>query len=181
MNSGSWWWTGRPGMLQFMGLQRVGHHWATELNWTEWMWKLPQKQKHLKHLDKEFLLYNFAHAFWTISTTSLLLITICNLITPRSVFPTLAFYSLHRKSSHLLELALGWPTNTPNSVFLNLNYYVYLLPSPYHFYRGKWFYYVYSSSHLSQKLGSYSSLLPFFLPIGHHGPRQIFLPRFQAS
>ena len=35
VNSGSWWWTGRPGMLQFMGLQRVGHDWATELNWTE--------------------------------------------------------------------------------------------------------------------------------------------------
>ena len=32
---GSWWWTGRPGMLQFMGLQRVRHNWATELNWTE--------------------------------------------------------------------------------------------------------------------------------------------------
>ena len=28
-----WWWTGRPGMLQFMGSQRVGHNWATELNW----------------------------------------------------------------------------------------------------------------------------------------------------
>ena len=35
MNSGSWWWTGRPGVLQFMGLQRVGHDWVTELNWTE--------------------------------------------------------------------------------------------------------------------------------------------------
>ena len=34
VNSGSWWWTGRPGMLQFMGSQRVGHDWATELNWT---------------------------------------------------------------------------------------------------------------------------------------------------
>ena len=33
VNSGSWWWTGRPGMLQSMGLQRVGHNWATELNW----------------------------------------------------------------------------------------------------------------------------------------------------
>ena len=33
VNSGSWWWTGRPGMLQFMGLQRVRHNWATELNW----------------------------------------------------------------------------------------------------------------------------------------------------
>ena len=36
VNSRSWWWTGRPGMLQFMGSQRVGHDWATELNWTEW-------------------------------------------------------------------------------------------------------------------------------------------------
>ena len=33
VNSGSWWWTGRPGVLQFMGLQRVGHDWV--LNWTE--------------------------------------------------------------------------------------------------------------------------------------------------
>ena len=35
MNSRSWWWTGRPGVLWFMGSQRVGHNWATELNWTE--------------------------------------------------------------------------------------------------------------------------------------------------
>ena len=35
VNSGSCWWTGTPGMLQFMGSQRVGHNWATELNWTE--------------------------------------------------------------------------------------------------------------------------------------------------
>ena len=34
-NSRSWWCTGRPGVLRFMGLQRVGHDWATELNWTE--------------------------------------------------------------------------------------------------------------------------------------------------
>ena len=32
-NSGSWWWTRRPGMLQSMGLQRVGHNRVTELNW----------------------------------------------------------------------------------------------------------------------------------------------------
>ena len=37
VNSGSWWWTGRPGVLQFMGLQRVWHDWATELNWAELM------------------------------------------------------------------------------------------------------------------------------------------------
>jgi len=35
VNSGSWWWTGRPGVLRFMGSRRVGHDWATELNWTD--------------------------------------------------------------------------------------------------------------------------------------------------
>ena len=35
VNSECWWWTGRPGVLWFMGLQGVGHDWATELNWTE--------------------------------------------------------------------------------------------------------------------------------------------------
>ena len=34
VNSRSWWWTGKPGMLQFMRLQRVRHDWVTELNWT---------------------------------------------------------------------------------------------------------------------------------------------------
>ena len=33
VNSGSWWWTGRPGVLRFMGSQRVGHDWVTKLNW----------------------------------------------------------------------------------------------------------------------------------------------------
>ena len=35
VNSGRWWWTGRPGVLRFMGSQRVVDDWATELNWTE--------------------------------------------------------------------------------------------------------------------------------------------------
>ena len=35
VNSESWWWTGRPGMLQFMGSERVGHDWDwTELSWS---------------------------------------------------------------------------------------------------------------------------------------------------
>ena len=35
VKTGSWWWTGRPGVLRFMGLQRVGYDWGTELNWTD--------------------------------------------------------------------------------------------------------------------------------------------------
>ena len=36
----SWWWTGRPGILQSVGSQKVGHDWATELNWTEENWAI---------------------------------------------------------------------------------------------------------------------------------------------
>ena len=35
VSSGSWWWTGRPGLLQSMGSQRVRHDWATEMNWEQ--------------------------------------------------------------------------------------------------------------------------------------------------
>ena len=35
VNSGSWWWTERPGVLQSMGSQTAGHDWVTELNWTD--------------------------------------------------------------------------------------------------------------------------------------------------
>ena len=53
VNSGSWWWTGRPGVLQSMRSQRVGHDWVTELNWKisfckdGWMWPsiVPMIQK----------------------------------------------------------------------------------------------------------------------------------------
>ena len=38
-NSRSWWWTGRPGILHSMGLQRVGYDWVTELNWYMFLYK----------------------------------------------------------------------------------------------------------------------------------------------
>ena len=50
-SSGSWWWTGRPGVLQSMGSQRVRHDWATELNWTNrqkclnYWWEFSQIKK----------------------------------------------------------------------------------------------------------------------------------------
>ena len=37
VNSGSWWWTGRPGVLRFMGSQRVRHDWVTDLIWSEYV------------------------------------------------------------------------------------------------------------------------------------------------
>ena len=35
VDAGSWWWTGRPGVLRFMGSQGIRHDWATELNCTD--------------------------------------------------------------------------------------------------------------------------------------------------
>ena len=49
VNSRSWWWTERPGVLWFMGSQRVGHDWATELNWLSLLhicWSQPVRKDH---------------------------------------------------------------------------------------------------------------------------------------
>ena len=54
VNSGNWWWTERPGVLQFMGSQRVRHDWATELNWTDIMYmNLKPQTKNLKEINTE--------------------------------------------------------------------------------------------------------------------------------
>ena len=55
VNSGSWQWTGRLGVLQSMWLQRVGHDWATELNWTELHFRLFCWLKGYFFSFKEFL------------------------------------------------------------------------------------------------------------------------------
>ena len=47
VGSRNWWWTGRLGVLQFIGSQKVGHDWATEMNWTELMILM----SHLQALD----------------------------------------------------------------------------------------------------------------------------------
>ena len=48
VSSGSWWWTGKPGVLQSVGSQRVGHDWATELN-CPWHCQLHIVPTHLTH------------------------------------------------------------------------------------------------------------------------------------
>ena len=53
VNSRSWWWTGRPGMLWFMGSQRVGHDWMTELNWTEHLLRWSENLLRIKPLGWE--------------------------------------------------------------------------------------------------------------------------------
>ena len=48
VSSRSWWWTGKPGILRFTGLQRVGHDWVTELNWG-WneVWECFRKRRYI--------------------------------------------------------------------------------------------------------------------------------------
>ena len=53
VNSRSWWWTGRPGVLQFMGLQRVGNDWVTEQNW--WNDSKPRSH-HMNNLIRKVIL-----------------------------------------------------------------------------------------------------------------------------
>ena len=54
VNSGSWGWTGRPGVLQSMGLQRVRHKWATELNWTS-----------ARFIRRSFLFHSYLTTLWS--------------------------------------------------------------------------------------------------------------------
>ena len=57
VNSGKWQWTGRPGVLRFMGLQRLRHDWATELNWTDFtIWHLVMYTLLFKVIIKEHIL-----------------------------------------------------------------------------------------------------------------------------
>ena len=78
MNSGSWWWTGRPSVLRFMGSQRVGHDWVTELNCTEhglmWSWYLD------KYLTEFLTSWFHSYALDTIAKTRLIHVREMNLL-----------------------------------------------------------------------------------------------------
>ena len=50
LDSGSWWWKGSPGVLQFMGSQRLRHDWVTELNWTDENQSSNKHQKPIKRV-----------------------------------------------------------------------------------------------------------------------------------
>ena len=62
VDSGNWWWTGRPGKLRFMGSQRVRHDWATELKWLLYVKVLRVNPKHSHH-RKNILSYFFNSGF----------------------------------------------------------------------------------------------------------------------
>ena len=71
---GSWWWTGKPGMLQPTGSQRVGHNWGTEPNWTTGglcpMWHCPNQCTSCKVKFSVFS-FKFLFLFFFLSCYSL--------------------------------------------------------------------------------------------------------------
>ena len=59
VGSGSWWWTGKPGVLQSKGSQRVGHDWATELNWKKISLFIKKKTPNKTQASVERILRNW--------------------------------------------------------------------------------------------------------------------------
>ena len=68
VSSRSWWWTGKPGVLQFpsMELQRVRHDWATELNWTEITYQ--EKESTCAAIYKCVYLFSWSYVYVYINT-----------------------------------------------------------------------------------------------------------------
>ena len=74
VNSRSWWWTGRPGVLWFMGSQRVGHDWVTELSWI--VLKCFLHARHWYRMNQDWMkllkffweIIRLATRFWHINT-----------------------------------------------------------------------------------------------------------------
>ena len=69
VESSSWWWTGRPGMLRFIGSQRIGHDWVTELNWSSIILVLNIHTYPGVWLENDFL---YGIDIWTNKSVSLL-------------------------------------------------------------------------------------------------------------
>ena len=61
VNSGSWWWTGRPGMQRSMESQRVGHDWATELKWINLLLNILTSSSPSLHFSCSFPLHYYQH------------------------------------------------------------------------------------------------------------------------
>ena len=89
VESGSWWWTGRPGVLQFMGSQRVRHDWATEMNWS-----FPV----LNYLPE----FAQTHIHWVTDAIQDLILY-CPLLLLPVVFPSIRVFSRQ------LALCIRWP------------------------------------------------------------------------
>ena len=114
VNSRSWWWTGRPGVLQSIGLQRVGHNWVTELNWLNVYFS--QICDILSHVSSDILSSPFLVS--SLSETSIMHMFIC-----LEVAKTLFFHSFFFLFLRPDTLYLQW-------TYLQVKWFFWLLKPP---------------------------------------------------
>ena len=122
VKSRSWWWTGRPGVLQSLGSQRIGHDWSTNLNWTDWtsslalteFWCLRLQTEGDPRGSKVSPLDLFSACFWA-SLGSLLLHagcpTHCRAVAPTTPAGYLCPVSFRPASSNSLSPSCVMKTN----------------------------------------------------------------------
>ena len=108
VNSGSWWWAGKPDVLLFMGSQTVRHDWVTELNWRI---KFQLKKDFLLLQDSSYFLFSFllsVLSFFSLSSLPSLFF-----------YLFIYFFKLTTESVTLCELGLlfrsPWHNNSPHS------------------------------------------------------------------
>ena len=78
VNSGSWWWTGRPGVLRFMWSQSVGYDWATELNWKHQSVSFIQRARNFTRFKFSVLFFflPIVSTFWIIVKSQWIVYTV---------------------------------------------------------------------------------------------------------
>ena len=103
LDSGSRWWTGRPGVLRFMGSQRVGHNWATELNWIEPHFRLLFCLSWLLHGSRSYYTSESLHILSDHPISSL-----------KHVHEINMAMTLHRRGSHSAKILVA-PLTVPGS------------------------------------------------------------------
>ena len=110
VNSRSCWWTGRPGMLQSMGSQRVKHDWVTELNWTEALEGAYRPWEQVQAGTRNYLKLNWLHTAHNnsreiprfIFTTIIKFFIFKFFITPL-IFIFITYYYLAKKKKHIFK------------------------------------------------------------------------------
>ena len=97
VDSGGWWWTGRPGVLRFMPSQRVGHDWATELNWTDALYIF-------------FTWYLCPHTFWVYRVVMFVSISHLDLFFSLDTDPILTILMLKEHSIWFIDFTFFFLT-----------------------------------------------------------------------
>ena len=138
----SWWWTGRPGVLHFMGSQRVGHDWVTERNWIQDVLPYAIKKNLLLSLEKSemFETETGNTLWWIVAVRHFLVTNLCSFI---HLIKILMFKNEEICSEKLGHLAQKWwqteviwlkalcftlspfPAWPPNVLFLRLATWLY--------------------------------------------------------